>query len=71
MLDTFLSGVNQAGVTNYLVVALDQETAADLTGRGLNAFYMPIQVREVEGGIAWRGVLGGRYYLEGSTLVCV
>jgi hypothetical protein len=49
MLDTFLSGVKQAGVTNYLVVALDQETASDLTGRGLNAFYMPIQVREVQG----------------------
>lgn len=46
MLDTFLTGVKQAGVTNYLIVALDQETAADLTGRGLNAFHMPIQVRD-------------------------
>lgn len=44
MLDTFLSGVKQAGVSNYLVVALDQETATDLTGRGFNAFHMPIQV---------------------------
>jgi hypothetical protein len=44
MLDTFLSGVKQSGVTNYLIVALDQETAADLTGRGFNSFYMPIQV---------------------------
>jgi hypothetical protein len=44
MLDTFLSGVKQAGVTNYLVVALDQETATDLHGRGFNTFYMPIQV---------------------------
>lgn len=44
MLDTFLSGVKQSGVTNYLIVALDQETASDLTGRGFNSFYMPIQV---------------------------
>jgi hypothetical protein len=44
MLDTFLSGVKQSGVTNYLIVALDQETATDLTGRGFNSFYMPIQV---------------------------
>lgn len=44
MLDTFLSGVKQAGVSNYLVVALDQETATDLTGRGFNAFHMPIEV---------------------------
>lgn len=44
MLDTFLSGVKQAGVSNYLVVALDEETATDLTGRGFNAFHMPIQV---------------------------
>lgn len=48
MLDTFLSGVKQAGVTNYVIVALDQETATDLTGRGFNAFFMPIQV-----GIQW------------------
>lgn len=44
MLDTFLYGVKQAGVTNYLIVALDQETAADLTARGYNTFYMPLQV---------------------------
>lgn len=44
MLDTFLSGVKQAGVTSYLIVALDQETASDLTARGFNAFYMPLQV---------------------------
>jgi hypothetical protein len=44
MLDTFLSGVKQAGVSNYVVVALDTETAADLTARGFNAFYMPKQV---------------------------
>lgn len=47
MLDTFLWSVKQAGVKNYLIVALDQETAADLTARGYNAFYMPIQVGRV------------------------
>lgn len=45
MLDTFLYGVKQSGVTNYLVVALDQETASDLTARGFNTFHMPLQVR--------------------------
>jgi len=45
MLDTFLAGIKQASVSNYLIVALDEETARDLTARGFNAFYMPIQVR--------------------------
>lgn len=64
MLDTFLSGVKQAGVSNYVVVALDTETAADLTARGFNAFYMPISVSTgLKLGSVWdcksmRGMLG-------------
>eukprot|EP00878_Enallax_costatus_P031431 GHUV01034376.1.p1 GENE.GHUV01034376.1~~GHUV01034376.1.p1 ORF type:complete len:298 (+),score=65.46 GHUV01034376.1:1192-2085(+) len=44
MLDTFLKGVKQAGLTNYLIVALDKETESDLLARNFNAFYMPIQI---------------------------
>lgn len=50
MLDTFLSGVKQAEVSNYVIVALDTETASDLTARGFNAFYMPMQVGTGAGG---------------------
>jgi hypothetical protein len=53
MLDTFLSGVKQAAVSNYVVVALDTETAADLTARGFNAFYMPMQVK-AHASLVWR-----------------
>lgn len=44
MLDTFLKGVTQAAVTNYVIVALDKETEADLLARNFNSFYMPIQI---------------------------
>lgn len=44
MLDTWLQGVQQAGVTNYVVVALDDETVAGMKARGVNHFYMPIKI---------------------------
>lgn len=44
MLDTFLKGVTQAKVTNYVIVALDKETESDLLARGFHSFYMPIQI---------------------------
>jgi hypothetical protein len=46
MLGTFLKGVQQAGVSNYLVVALDEETERELKFQNINVFYMPMQVRE-------------------------
>lgn len=48
MLDTFLKGVQQAEVTNYLIVALDKETETTLAGRGINVFYMPIQISKLQ-----------------------
>eukprot|EP00882_Tetradesmus_deserticola_P031170 GHRQ01035239.1.p1 GENE.GHRQ01035239.1~~GHRQ01035239.1.p1 ORF type:complete len:190 (-),score=60.34 GHRQ01035239.1:185-754(-) len=45
MLETFLKGVQQAGVSNYVVVALDEETERELKFSNVNVFYMPIQVR--------------------------
>lgn len=44
MLDTFLKGVQQAGVSNYVIVALDDETERELKARGINVFLMPIQI---------------------------
>jgi hypothetical protein len=45
MLDTFLRGVvDVAAVQNYLVVALDKETADALRARNRNVFYMPAQI---------------------------
>eukprot|EP00879_Flechtneria_rotunda_P016687 GHRR01017462.1.p2 GENE.GHRR01017462.1~~GHRR01017462.1.p2 ORF type:complete len:228 (+),score=50.60 GHRR01017462.1:376-1059(+) len=44
MLDTFLHGVKQAGVTNYVIVALDHDTETDLKARDINVFYMPIGI---------------------------
>ncbi|GBF91185.1 glycosyltransferase [Raphidocelis subcapitata] len=44
MLDTWLRGVRGAGVSNYLVVALDEETAAGMKERGANHFLMPMKV---------------------------
>lgn len=45
---TWLEAVRQAGVTNYLVVALDEETATGLQQRGNNVFHMPVPVPEVQ-----------------------
>jgi hypothetical protein len=45
MLETFLHGIKQAGVSNYLVVALDEETERELKFRNINVFHMPMQVR--------------------------
>uniref|UniRef100_A0A383W2G0 Nucleotide-diphospho-sugar transferase domain-containing protein n=1 Tax=Tetradesmus obliquus TaxID=3088 RepID=A0A383W2G0_TETOB len=44
MLGTFLKGVQQAGVSNYLVVALDEETERELKFQNINVFYMPMQI---------------------------
>jgi hypothetical protein len=44
MLETFLQGIKQAGVSNYLVVALDEETERELKFRNINVFHMPMQV---------------------------
>jgi hypothetical protein len=46
MLETFLQGIKQAGVSNYLVVALDEETERELKFRNINVFHMPMQVRQ-------------------------
>jgi len=48
MLDTFLSGVKQAKILNYLVVALDKETEEDLQSRDTNVFYMPIEISKAQ-----------------------
>jgi len=48
MLDTFLSGVKQASILNYLVVALDKETEQDLQSRDINVFYMPIEISKAQ-----------------------
>jgi len=48
MLDTFLSGVKQASITNYLIVALDKETEQDLQNRDINVFYMPIEISKAQ-----------------------
>lgn len=50
MLGTFLKGVQQARVSNYLVVALDEETERELKFQNINVFYMPMQVG-VAGGV--------------------
>jgi hypothetical protein len=50
MLDTFLQGISQAGVTNYVIVTLDAETQADLQARTFNAFHMPVPVSRSQAG---------------------
>lgn len=44
MLDTFLSGLQRAGVTNYVIISLDKETEQALSSRGANAFLLPLTV---------------------------
>eukprot|EP00882_Tetradesmus_deserticola_P016293 GHRQ01017393.1.p1 GENE.GHRQ01017393.1~~GHRQ01017393.1.p1 ORF type:complete len:275 (+),score=92.25 GHRQ01017393.1:325-1149(+) len=44
MLETFLKGVQQAGVSNYVVVALDEETERELKFSNVNVLYMPLQI---------------------------
>ncbi|KAF6264156.1 nucleotide-diphospho-sugar transferase-domain-containing protein [Scenedesmus sp. NREL 46B-D3] len=44
MLETFLKGIQQAGVANYVVVALDEETERELKFRNVNVFYMPMEI---------------------------
>ncbi|KAI8462685.1 MAG: nucleotide-diphospho-sugar transferase-domain-containing protein [Monoraphidium minutum] len=48
MLDTWLEGVKQAGITNYVVVALDEETVAGMKERGVNHFFMPLKVSKAQ-----------------------
>jgi hypothetical protein len=44
-------------VTNYLVVALDEETVEGMKQRGVNHFFMPIKVGW--GGVCVRKATGG------------
>jgi hypothetical protein len=46
MLDTWLSGVKQAGVQNYLVVALDTETEKALVAKGVNVYFMNVTIHK-------------------------
>jgi hypothetical protein len=46
MLDTWLSGVKQAGVQNYLVVALDSETEKAMLAKNVNVFFMNITIHK-------------------------
>jgi hypothetical protein len=57
MLETFLKGVQQAGVSNYLVVALDEETERELKFRNMNVFYVPMQVRQQCNSSMWSRAL--------------
>jgi len=44
MLTTFLEGIHQANVSNYLIVALDEETTDALKEKNINVFYMPVEI---------------------------
>lgn len=53
MLGTFLEGVEKAGVSNYLVVALDKQTEKALGERKQNVFYMDVQVGALSISFMW------------------
>jgi hypothetical protein len=44
MLETFLKGIKQAKVSNYVIVALDTETTDALKAKDINVFYMPVEI---------------------------
>lgn len=46
MLGTFLEGVKQAKVENYVIVALDEETTKELEKQNINVFHMPIEISQ-------------------------
>lgn len=48
MLDTFLSGVKQAQISNYLVVALDKETESAMLEKNVNVFYWDLKITEAQ-----------------------
>lgn len=50
MLDTFLEGVQQAKISNYLIVALDEETERALASRGLNVYFLKLQIANSQQG---------------------
>jgi hypothetical protein len=46
MLDTWLFGIKQAGIENYLVVALDTETEKALLAKNVNVYFMNITIHK-------------------------
>jgi hypothetical protein len=46
MLGTFLEGVKQAKVDNYVIVALDEETTQEMQKQNINVFHMPIEISQ-------------------------
>lgn len=53
MLNTFCSGIKRAGVTNHLIMALDEETKAWADANGFNAYLMKIEIHQVI--VCWGG----------------
>jgi Nucleotide-diphospho-sugar transferase len=50
MLNTWLERVQKAGVTNYMVLAIDEQLHTHLNNRGVPNFYMPAEIAAVQQG---------------------